>query len=39
MNKTVVGQNREPHISLPTGTGANSLFAAMRHRNFQLYFG
>ena len=39
MSNTVVGQTNESRISPPTRTGNNSLFAAMRHRNFQLYFG
>lgn len=39
MSNTVVRQTREPRISTPARTGGNSMFAAMRHRNFQLYFG
>jgi MFS family permease len=39
MSNTVVGQTSEPRISPSARTGGNSLFAAMRHRNFQLYFG
>src|SRR5262245_47459621 len=39
MSNTVVGQTSEPRISTPARTGDNSMFAAMRHRNFQLYFG
>src|SRR6185436_6052711 len=39
MRNTIVGQTGEPHRSTPARTGGNSMFAAMRHRNFQLYFG
>ena len=39
MSKIVVGQTNESRISPSTRTGNNSIFAAMRHRNFQLYFG
>lgn len=39
MSNTVVEQTGEPRISTPARTGDNSMFAAMRHRNFQLYFG
>ena len=39
MRNTIVGQTGEPHRSTPARTGGNPMFAAMRHRNFQLYFG
>jgi len=44
MSNSIVGQTDEPPISVsepasPARTGGNSIFAAMRHRNFQLYFG
>jgi MFS family permease len=39
MRNTIVGQTSEPHRSPSARTGGNSMFAAMRHRNFQLYFG
>lgn len=44
MSNSIVGPTNEPRISAlepasPARTGGNSIFAAMRHRNFQLYFG
>lgn len=44
MSNPIVGQTNESRISVlepasPARTGGNSIFAAMRHRNFQLYFG
>ena len=39
MRNTVAGQTREPGLPTPARTGSNSMFSAMRHRNFQLYFG
>jgi len=44
MSNSIVGQTDESRICVsepasPARTGGNSIFAAMRHRNFQLYFG
>jgi hypothetical protein len=38
MRNTIVGQTSEPHRSTPARTGGNSMFAAMRHRNFSTLF-
>lgn len=39
MSSTIVRQTGDTPMSTPPRTASNSIFAAMRHRNFQLYFG